>query len=310
MKTSHIFWGALFISLGTLILLTNFDWLTLNWDGILKLWPFVFILWGLSILAKGDIVKNIVTGIVAVLIALTIFSSFKSLTWAIGDGVFICNDDDEEYVNDSNWDTNTYSVGYPENIQTANLNFDAGAGAFILRDTTDKLFTAVTKGLKNNYDLYSTNNDSEAKVRFKMKKTRIKFRNGKFQNKVEMKLNPAPVWDINFDVGAASADIDLSKFKIKEANFDMGAASMELRLGNPIEKTKVNIDAGASSLSIGIPEGAACEIKVDASLSSKSFDGFEKINSELYRTANFNDAENKFYITIDSGVSSIDVKRY
>lgn len=309
MKTSHIFWGALFISLGILILLTNFDWLTLNWDGILKLWPFVFILWGLSILAKGEIVKNIVTGVVAVLIALTIFSSFKSLTWAFGDGVFICNDDDE-YVSGSNWDTNTYTIGYPASIQTANLNFDAGAGAFILRDTTDKLFSAVTTGLKNNYDLYSTNNDSEAKVRFKMKKTRIKLRNGKFQNNVEVKLNPEPVWDINFDVGAASADIDLSKFKIKEANFDMGAASMELRLGNPLEKTKVSIDAGASSLSIYIPEGAASEIKVDASLSSKNFVGFEKINSELYRTANFKDADNKLYITIDSGVSSIDVKRY
>ncbi|MBZ0198669.1 MAG: cell wall-active antibiotics response protein, partial [Ignavibacteriaceae bacterium] len=154
------------------------------------------------------------------------------------------------------------------------------------------------------------NNDSEAKVRFKMKKTRIKFTEGKFQNKVEMKLNPQPIWYINFDAGASSANIDLSKFKIMEANFDMGAASMDLKLGSPLEETKVSIDAGASSITIRIPEGAASEIRVDAALSSKSFDGFEKINSELYRTANFNDSVNKFIITIDSGVSSIDVTRY
>jgi hypothetical protein len=308
MKTSHIFWGILFMCLGVLILLNNFDWLVVNWSGILKLWPFIFILWGLSMLAKGTIVKNIVTGVVAMLIALTIFASFKSLSCAIDDG-FVFYSDDEEYV-DGDWDINTYSADFSEGIKTVNLTFDAGAGTFVLRDTAAVLFNALTKGKKDNYELYSSNTGDEAKIRFKMKKNRVRFKNGKLQNSVEMKLNSAPVWDINFDVGAASAEIDLSKFKVKKVDFDMGAASLHLKLGKPVDETKIIIDAGASSININIPEGTACEVRFDGALTSKSLDGFKKIDSDLYRTSNFYDATEKFVIKIDSGVSSVDINRY
>lgn len=308
MKTSHIFWGVLFMCLGALILLNNFDWLVVNWSGILKLWPFIFILWGLSILAKGNIIKNVITGVVALLIALTIFSSFKSLTHTFDEGFIFCSDDEESV--DGDWEVNTYSADFSEVIKTVNFTFDAGAGSFILKDTTTKLFEAVAKGLKNNYDLYSTNTDDEAKIRFKMKETRVRFNNGKLQNSVEMKLNKTPVWDINFDVGAASAEIDLSKFKVKKVDFDMGAASLKLKLGMPVEETKVMIDAGASSINIIIPEGAACEVRFDGALTSKSLESFEKKDSELYRTSNFYESSEKFIIKIDSGVSSVNINRY
>ena len=43
------------------------------------------------------------------------------------------------------------------------------------------------------------------------------FRFGKdYQNKVDISLNTKPVWDMNFDVGAASMDFDLTPFQSKK----------------------------------------------------------------------------------------------
>lgn len=90
----------------------------------------------------------------------------------------------------------------------------------------------------------------------------------------------------------------------------MGAASLKLKLGDRAEETRLTLDAGASSIDINVPEDAGCEIKTDVSLSSKHFDGFKTIDSDLFRTDNFENAKKKIYISIESGVSSIKVNRY
>ena len=41
MKTSHVFWGTLFISFGLLVLINNFSSILMDWGLIWKLWPVV-----------------------------------------------------------------------------------------------------------------------------------------------------------------------------------------------------------------------------------------------------------------------------
>jgi len=52
MKTSHIFWGLLFIVFGLLVLINNFTNIFMDWGTIWKLWPLVIVLLGLSIIVK------------------------------------------------------------------------------------------------------------------------------------------------------------------------------------------------------------------------------------------------------------------
>jgi hypothetical protein len=115
---------------------------------------------------------------------------------------------------------------------------------------------------------------------------------------------------MNFDVGAASMDFDLSEFKTEKVDVDMGAAALKIKLGSLSPDTKLSIDAGASDINIYIPKESGCKITTDGALSSKHFNDFEKINSDHFETANFNDVANKIFIVIDSGVSSISVDRY
>ncbi|HLG31604.1 MAG TPA: DUF5668 domain-containing protein, partial [Ignavibacteriaceae bacterium] len=62
MKTSHIFWGTLFIVLGLLVFINNFTPIYVDWGTIWKLWPLVIILIGISILIKHRYGKGVVAG--------------------------------------------------------------------------------------------------------------------------------------------------------------------------------------------------------------------------------------------------------
>jgi hypothetical protein len=143
-----------------------------------------------------------------------------------------------------------------------------------------------------------------------MKKTNVKFGGNNYKNTVEMSLNSNPGWDLNFNVGASSVELDLTSYKVSKVDIDMGAAALNLKFGDLSEIVRLKIDAGASDIDILIPENVGCEIKSDAALSSKNYEGFNKINKDVYRTENFNNSVKKIYIDIDCGVSSIDVKKY
>ena len=309
MKAKHLFWGLLFISLGILVLINNFSGLQWNWIDLWKLWPLLFILWGLGIMVKDNSWKILIAGIAGIIFAITLFASFKTIVHlTTGDfNVVFDNDSDSDYK----YDLTEYAEPYKDNIKAAVFHFKAGAGTFTsATDSASNLFYAHTEGAKNNYELNTKLIGDQADIQMKMKETRFRFGKHSIRNRVEMYFNPTPLWDLNFDVGAASVDLDLTKVKVRNLNVGMGAASFKVNLGNTAERSNVNIESGVSSVELNIPESTGCEIITDGALNSKDFEGFTKISSDHYRTENFDKAQNKIFINIDSGVSSIKIKRY
>lgn len=310
MKTKHVFWGLFFISLGLLILLNNLGSLDWDWYGLWKLWPAIFIVWGISILIKTNIVRTILTGIVAIILAVAVFASVKSFFVLVQNHFKFSPGDDFGIIFDGDYDTTSYQVSLDKGIQNAELNFKAGAGHFKTADTTSQLFYTRVIGQKDNYSLKESEVDGRSIIKMDMKKKEFLFTHGKNRNKVKFYFNENPLWDMDYSIGAASVDFDLRNYKIERINFDMGAASLKLWLGGKTERTDVKIEAGASSIRIYIPDSSGCQINSDVTLSSKRFEGFEKIDSGLYRTYNFDQAKNKIYIKMDIGVSSIRVEKY
>jgi hypothetical protein len=306
MKTSHIFWGLLFIVLGLLVLINNFTNIFMDWGTIWKLWPLTVILLGLSILIKHKYGKGIIAGLAAIVLALAIFASFKTAAHFVNNDFNIVFGDEA----DSSYTTTEFTEQYEPALMFATLNFDAGAGSFNILKTSEDLIHATAEGMKNNFTLTRFDTDSSTNIDLKMRHKSV-FRFGKsYKNNIDVALNPQPMWDLNFDVGAASMDFDLSEFKTQNIDVDMGAASIKIKLGSLSPETKLTIDAGASDINIYVPKESGCKITTDGALSSKHFNDFEKINSDHFETANFRDAANKIYILIDSGVSSISVDRY
>ncbi|MGE5795435.1 MAG: LiaI-LiaF-like domain-containing protein [Ignavibacteria bacterium] len=309
MKPRYIFWGILFISFGLLILINNFTSIDLEWSAIWKLWPAVLILWGISLIVKDNLPKNILTGLTALVLALALFacidscfSFFGSHVWNHETFIELDDDDDINYKD--------FFEPFGENIKHAALNFNAGAGAFYIEDTTSGLISAVARSSGGNYSLARNDMDDKAEINFKMKKNHFRLVDGKVKNKVEIKLNSMPVWDLDFNFGAASVNFDLSGYKTENVKIDMGAASIKMRLGDKIENINVDVNGGASYIEISVPESSGCEVRTHSFLSSKNFDEFDKIQSGLYRTKNFGNSKNKIYLKLDTGISSIKIHRY
>lgn len=306
MKPSHIFWGLLFVGLGLLVLINNFTTIFMDWATIWKLWPLTIILIGLAILVKHQYGKSVIAGLAAIVLALAIFASFKTATQFFSNDINIDFGDDADHE----YSTSEFTEDYDSTLSFATLNFEAGAGTFNITDTTENLIFAKTVGHRNNYNLSRLDTDSSTIIDFDMGDKAI-FRFGdNYKNTVDINLNPRPVWDMNFDVGAASMDFDLTQFKTKDITVDMGAAAINIKLGDLLPETNLSVDAGASDINIFIPKGSGCKIITDGALSSKHFNDFEKIDSDNYETENFKEAVNKVYIDIDCGVSSISVERY
>lgn len=311
MKPKHIFWGTLFIILGALILVNNFQSINLDWGSLWKFWPVAIILGGVSIISKDLVLKSIIAGLAALVLAVTVFASVKTFGECTDDNFRIVFDDDEEYDSTNSSDTNFYFFNSKEEIKHAKLSFNAGAGSFNLVSPTDtSIFSAQVSGKDKNYTLISKVEGSNADIEMEMKQSRFNISKNNVKHKVNLSLNNKPEWELYFDIGAAAIDLDLSPYNVQKVDIDMGAASLKIKLGDLNKETKFYVDAGASSIEISVPENVGCEIRTDVSLSSKEFDRFNKINSDLYRTDNFEKAEKKIYLYINSGVSSINVKRY
>ena len=307
MKPKHVFWGLFLVTLGTLILISNFSIINLDLSGLWKLWPAALILWGISFIINKDFIKVIFAGVIAIVLALTIYGAGQSFL-----NIFD-KDLDFEFADGENHvyaDTTRYVESFDKKIKNVDLKIDAGAGSFNIVEPTSDLISVLALGIKDNYIFTRNDSESGTSIEVKMKKTRIKLHKGSFKNKIEMNLNPEPIWNMNFDIGAAAIDFDLSPYKISTMKLDMGAASLELKLGDKYPETMLDLEAGASSIEILVPDSSGCEIKADVSISSKDFEGFKKIHSDLYRTENFDTAKNKIYIRLDAGVSSIEVKKY
>lgn len=309
MKAKHLFWGLLFITLGILILINNFSGIYWDWLSLWKLWPLVFILWGVAIMVKNNAAKVLIAGLAGIALAITLFASFKTVVHLTSGDFNIVFDEDSG--SDYKYDFTDYSEPFSDSIKTAEFHFEAGAGTFTTTsDTALKLFYAHTEGVKNNYELSTNVTHGNADLTMQMKHTRIRIGKHSIRNRVEMYFNPNPVWDLNFEVGAASVNLDLSSVKVSKLNISMGAASFRAKMGNNTDQTYINIESGATKAEINVPENSGCEIKMKGALNSKDFEGFKKISSGLYRTENFDTASKKIFINIDSGVSSLKIDRY
>lgn len=307
MKAKHIFWGFLFISLGILILTNNISGIYWDWLGLWKLWPLLLILWGIGIMVKNNTAKIIIAGVAGIVFAISLFASFNTIVHLTNSNFDIVFDN----KSDNRYEITNYTEPYTDNIKSASFYFKAGAGSFLTGDsTTSNLFYAHTEGIKNNYDVSRIINGNDAVIKMDMQENRIHIGKNGIRNRVEMNFNADPVWDLNFDVGAASLDLDLSHFKVKTLNIDMGAASLKVKLGNLSSRTDVDIQTGVSKVEINVPENAGCEIKSGGALNSSHFPGFYSAGSGLYRSEKFDSTSKKIYINLDADISSINIKRY
>jgi hypothetical protein len=306
MKTKNIIWGLILVLIGVLFILKNLDIIYFSWYSLWKLWPLLLMMIGVTILPVKDSIKVVLA--IVVLIAAAFFLVYFPDFHARNNDRPIDNSQNNISEPDSKEiDQRIFEV-YDSSITEAYLKFDAAAGDFTINQTTNELFEFEKDGNLGRYTYAIKDLGAKREISIDLEEGRI-IRTD-LKNKVSIKLNPNPAWDIKVDVGAANIELDLSSFKIQKLDIAGGASSINLRLGNLQADSKIKINSGASSINIKIPREFACEVNTSTVLSSKELNEFDKVGSGTYVTPGFSDKAKNIVIDVEAAVSSLTVERY
>jgi hypothetical protein len=322
MKSKGVFWGVLLIAVGLLFVLRNLGYFYFSWRSFWHLWPVILLVLGISLLpVKGFIRIIIAFVVIAVSVIFLTDEKYDSSSrwdepwnwnWNHNDWNSDWNDDnqdeDEADADSDTWSDQLLTEENNAAIQNAVLDLDAVAGEFSITPTDAYLLKFEREGNVGKYSLDAENAGSSVVLKLSMNGRKI--RSGNIKNDATISLNPAIIWDLKVDAGAAKIDFDLSPFKIDRIDVDGGASSLNLKIGDLYDKTDIRINTGASAIKIEVPESAGCELHTSTVLSSKSFEGFVKIDNGYYQTEGYSTAIKKITIKIDAAVSEVRVERY
>jgi cell wall-active antibiotic response 4TMS protein YvqF len=333
MRNDKLIPGLILVMIGAIYLLRNFGYIDFHWSNIFHLWPIFLVIGGVNLVFANNsstwatILK---ISVVVAGFALLVFGNFGNrYRWWPRYSYHYHNDSDDNDSDDNDENDNSnankseivkvegnsvFNEPFTAAAHVARLNVDGGATTYTLNDTTNQLFSASTHEFFGKYQLNHHQEDSVYVVDFSMKD----HNNGHFSwgddndksNSANIKLNVNPEWEIHVNAGATELNFDLSKFKIREFKVNGGASSFNLKLGQPLAVTNVNISAGMAGAHVDIPKDAACRITTSTAFSSNDFDGFIKEGDGSYETARYNDAKNKININLSGGFSGFEVKRY
>ncbi|MCX7876723.1 MAG: hypothetical protein N2321_11255 [Melioribacteraceae bacterium] len=299
MNSGKMFWGSFLVSLGLLILLFKYDFIYGNFDFVWNIWPLIFVFWGFALIFKQNIFKPLISSLLGIFIAILLFGIIINL---FGSYKF-------DYDNQKDF-SNSFSKELETDVKTVNLSLESGAGVFIIKDTTSNLIDAKSYGLFSDYEFNYNKDSSVVNLDVSMEGKNLNIIRGNIKNHLVMKLNTKPEWNFKFKVGASKNKFDLSPFKVNELIIETGATNSKIKLGDKSKETNVDIEMGASSLTLEIPSTVGCLINSNLSLVAKDFDGFNKHGKGVYQTSNFNLTDKKIYINVKGGVSSLKVYRY
>lgn len=304
MKAKNIIWGLVLVLIGVLFILKNLDIIYFSWHSLWRLWPMILVLIGIAILPVKEVIKIILA--IIVMIAGALFLVYapdpRGDDWTIHIGKDKGTTEELKEVDQRIFEA------YDTTMKEAVLNFDAAAGDFRIDQTTTELFEFEREGKLGKYNYSIMDLGSKREINIGLEEGH--FRSGDFKNKASVKLNPALLWELKVDVGAASIDMDLSSFKINKLNIDGGASSINVRLGNLQDESHIKINSGASSISIKVPQEYGCQVSTSTILSSKDLPGFNKSDGGKYITPGFSDSSRNIYIDVEAAVSSLNVERY
>jgi hypothetical protein len=311
MKYRHVFWALILIAIGTLFMLNNFGVIDFGFRALWSLWPLILILWGISILPIKDWMK--VVGLVAILALTVIFFeriTERSFWWRFDHFDYSQHDHDwdDENRDESNYQPQNLSVPYDTLIQRGELKLDAAAGNFNIEGMTSDMLSFSKSGDIGNYSL--TTNDDGARKSISLSLEKSGVRHNISDNKVEIKLNEKPSWNLDFDIGAAEIDMDLRDYRVDTITVDAGASSIDMKIGDKSALSIITFNAGASSITVEIPKSSGCQIKSESFMISKEFEGFTKKGEGLYETAGFASSPKKIYLTVKTAISKIEIIRY
>jgi hypothetical protein len=296
----------LLITIGSLFLAQNVGLLAPNlWQHIWRLWPLVLVLFGVELLFGGRIRG---AGLAVLVLGL------------LAGGIGLLSTVPAVRLASSPWETRTLEQPLQGATQ-ADVRIEFGAGRLevgALPPGGDKLSATTFEGpaqlrpeprfsVRNGRaDLRYAHRDGDGGLVHL-----LPFLGGERRAPaLNVALAPEVPQNLRITAGAAEARVDLSKLRVSQLDLETGASSTWLRLPEAAGTTTAQVEAGAASIEIELPEGVAAQVRYDGGLSA-----LHVLNPRLtpsgngrYSTADYETNPNKVELRIETGASSVTIR--
>ena len=299
--------GILFVVVGIVALFVTFFDIEIIWSEIAKLWPVLLILMGVSMIPFNKILKSIVV-IIIMLISFVVYCEMTD------------DDFDEDNVENVYYDDNynkedvhvqEFSESYSENISTATIELDYGAGEIRLNSPVNELVKATNASNDVKQDFSVIYEGRHAEIDFDVNETTINEVKKRYtSNHFNLSLNENPIYDFDISLGACDLNFDMTPYKVSDIDIDAGACNIDLKIGNRNPLINVNIETGVSSVRIGIPKSSACRIECESVMINKGFEDFVKKSGNIYETENYYSSTEKINVVFTGAISDVKIYRY
>ncbi len=124
----------------------------------------------------------------------------------------------------------------------------------------------------------------------------------------QYRLSPDLPTSIKIQAGASRLDLDLSDLHVTHFSFEGGASDVNLTLPAKVENALVDMEAGAASIDLYVPDGVALRFRTK-SVGSLTLDEtrFPRREAGIYQSPDYETAKYHAEVTVDGGATSIRV---
>ena len=305
-----LFWPLLLITIGLVFLLVNFGYVPgVTAVQLLSLWPLLLILAGVD-LAIGRRWPLAALGIDVAVIALGLALLVSQPTAFSTPFLFDRDDDGTPGQRDLTVERRS--------ANSLSLEINGGAGRFRVSGGS----TLLVEAHSPNEDLRLRRadfdkNGEHAEVRIDHTGSR---RVGGVTANVETRIASNVPTDLEINGGAGEFIIDLSDVTISNAEINVGAATLTLTLPKPtltaaapgtkpVGEIKIELNAGASSIVIEVPDGVEARVTTTgALLTLRSSNARVSASGNAAETSGYASSQQRVTVQVTAGASSVTVR--
>ena len=292
-----LFWGLGFILIGSLFLLHNLGFVSVDLSNLWRLWPLILVAIGLSIISLKGLVPKVVA---AVLLIAILAVSGLVLTGYIQPNRDEVRVESQEVVIEQEGKAS----------QPTKVSIDTGAGKLTI-DSGDIEGVASAR-LESSFATLrqsSTVRDGAQEVTISSEGS-VSWPGNDIINNLNVTLSRSQALELDLDFGAAKAKLDLADVLLQKLAMDIGASKADVTLGDRPDTLQVDIDAGMSNITLRIPENSGVRVEVEAGMSSRDLEGLDEVSEGVHQSKGYDNAAKKVVITGDIGMAKLEIDRY
>jgi len=298
-RRPSLFWPIILIGIGVIFLLNNAGLIQGNpWSLIWQFWPVLLIVIGLDILfGRRSPVGSLISAVLA--LALVGF-----VIWLLVAGPAL-NLPGLNFGGELKQDTIEHPLG---EIQSADVSIDFATGdneVYALGDSSKLIEGDIRHYGTLRFDVDESGSRADVTLGTEGAVSVLGFSS---TERWKVGLNQRVTYNLDINLGAGQAVLDLSRFNLSGATIDVGVGSAEVRLPSS-GKFTLEINGGVGSLRVIAPREIALRAEVNTGIGS--FDNHTRMRSvggDAYETEGFRSADNAITLIVDVGVGSVTIQ--